>query len=188
MVDGLLSISRADAGQVTLHRTTFRVLDLAQEVVALLGLVAEEKGQQIKIEGDAHLLVNADRMVLHRGLANIVENAIKHSPAATGISIGIVRPETRSGDYADISVEDRGEPIPEEFRQKVFERFFRVDASRSRAAGGSGLGLAIAKWAIEVNGGSIHLEAGQEGGNRFVIRIPVISQEAEVSKNETPVQ
>jgi heavy metal sensor kinase len=182
MVDGLLSISRADAGQITLHRTNFRILDLAQEVVALLGLVADEKGQQIQIKGDATLVVNADRMVLHRGLANIVENAIKHSPGATRISICIARSETGKGDYADISVEDRGEPIPEDLRLKVFERFFRIDASRSRGAGGSGLGLAIAKWAIEVNGGSVYLEAGHEGGNRFVIRIPVLSGDGTVVK------
>ena len=75
-------------------------------------------------------------------------------------------------DYVEISVEDSGETIPEDLRQKVFERFFRIDASRSREAGGSGLGLAIAKWAIEANGGSVSLQAGHDGGNRFVIRLP----------------
>jgi heavy metal sensor kinase len=168
MVDGLLSISRADAGQIAMHRATFPALDLAREVVGLLGLLAEEKGQRIQVAGDGALLVHADRMVLQRGLANIFENAIKHSPAATLISVSV-----RSvGEWVDISVEDRGELIAEEFRQKVFERFFRVDASRSRDAGGSGLGLAIAKWAVEANDGSIRLEAGQDGGNLFVIRVP----------------
>jgi heavy metal sensor kinase len=180
MVDGLLSISRADARQVTLHKTTFSALDLAREVVALLGLLAEEKGQHIQIEGEANLFVNADRMVLQRGLANIVENAIKYGPGASLISIHV----RGSGGYVDISVEDRGETISEDLRQKVFERFFRIDASRSREAGGSGLGLAIAKWAIEVNGGSVSLRAGQDGGNCFVIRIPVVSQEAKASEEK----
>jgi heavy metal sensor kinase len=170
MVDGLLSISRADAGQIAMHRTTFPALDLAREVVALLGLLAEEKGQRIQLAGDGALLVNADRMVLQRGLANIFENAIKHSPAATLISIEVRGVEG----WVDISVEDRGEMIPEEFRQKVFARFFRMDASRSREAGGSGLGLAIAKWAVEANDGSIRLEAGRDGGNLFVIRVPLV--------------
>jgi heavy metal sensor kinase len=177
MVDGLLSISRADAGQVTLHRTTFSALDLAREVVALLGLLAEEKGQHIQVEGEANLLVNADRMVLQRGLANIVENAIKHGPGASQISIHV----GSSGDYVDISVAGRGETIPEDLRQKVFERFFRIDASRSREAGGSGLGLAIAKWAIEANGGTVSLRAGDDGGNCFVIRIPATAQEAKAT-------
>lgn len=168
MVDGLLSISRADAGQVTLHRTIFSPLDLAREVVGLLGLLAEEKGQHIQIEGDASLLVSADRMVLQRGLANIVENAIKYSPPSTSISILVVP----TGDSVDIAVEDSSETIPEDLRQKVFERFFRIDASRSREAGGSGLGLAIAKWAVEANDGSISLQAGHDRGNRFVIRLP----------------
>jgi heavy metal sensor kinase len=176
MVDGLLSICRADAGQVVLHKTTFSALRLAREVVALLGLLAEEKGQQIHIEGD-DLCVNADRAVVQRGLANIVENAIKYGPSASEISILV----TRSGNYVDISVEDRGETIEENLREKIFERFFRVDASRSREAGGSGLGLAIAKWAIEVNGGSVGLQPGQGGGNLFVVRIPAASAELKLS-------
>ncbi len=174
MVEGLLSISRADAGQVVLHRTTFSALGLAKEVVALLGLLAEEKGQQIQVEGDADLSVNADRGVLHRGLANIVANAIKYGPSASQISILVAR----TGAYVDISVEDRGETIQEDLREKIFERFFRIDASRSRQAGGSGLGLAIAKWAIEVNGGSVNLQPGQHGGNLFLVRIPSASSDA----------
>jgi heavy metal sensor kinase len=180
MVDGLLSISRADAGQITLHRTTFPALDLAKEVVGLLGLLAEEKAQHIQLGGDANLLVHADRMVLQRGLANIVENAIKYSLAATRISIGVKDSEIAGEHYAEISVQDSGEPIPEDSRQKVFERFFRLDASRSREAGGSGLGLAIAKWAVEVNGGSVSLLVGLDGGNCFVIRLPAVLRDVNV--------
>lgn len=173
MVDGLLSISRADAGQVVLHRTTFSLLALTRELVALLGLLAEEKGQQIQIEGDRELCVHADRVVLHRGLANIVENAIKYGPTSSEISILI----EKTGSYVDISVEDHGEAIQEDLREKIFERFFRIDASRSREVGGSGLGLAIAKWAIEVNGGSVSLQPGRHGGNRFLVRLPAASSE-----------
>jgi heavy metal sensor kinase len=174
MVDGLLSISRADAGQIVLNRTTFSALSLTREVVALLGLLAEEKGQHIQIEGDTALSVNADRLVLHRGLANILENAIKYGPGASRISILVAG----AGNYVDISVEDRGETIPEHLREKIFERFFRIDASRSRQAGGSGLGLAIAKWAIEANGGSVTLQPGQDGGNLFLVRIPAASNQS----------
>jgi heavy metal sensor kinase len=177
MVDGLLSISRADAGQVVLHRTTFSALGLAREVVALLGLLAEEKGQQIQIEGDADLSVNADRSLLHHGLANILENAIKYGPGASRISILVAS----TGNYVDISVEDRGETIPQDLREKIFERFFRIDASRSRQAGGSGLGLAIAKWAIEVNGGSVSLQPGQNGGNLFLVRMPAASSDVKAA-------
>jgi signal transduction histidine kinase len=153
------------------NRTNFIVVELAREVVALLGLLAEEKGQQIQIEGDGELRVNADRLVLQRGLANIIENAIKHGPSASRISILV----GRNGSYVDISVEDRGDTIPEDLREKIFERFFRIDASRSREAGGSGLGLAIAKWAIEVNGGSVIALPGQRGGNLFLVRVPAAS-------------
>ena len=82
--------------------------------------------------------------------------------------------EIQDIETVDIAVEDSGETIPEDLRQKVFERFFRIDASRSREAGGSGLGLAIAKWAVEANGGSITLQAGHDRGNHFVIRLPAV--------------
>ena len=111
--------------------------------------------------------MHADRLVLQRGLANIVENAIKYGPSASEISIRV----SRNGNYAEISVEDSGETIPEDLREKVFERFFRIDASRSRQAGGSGLGLAIAKWATETNGGTLILRPGHLGGNLFLIRL-----------------
>ncbi len=170
MVEGLLSISRADAGQVALNRTTFNLFELVREVVALLGLLAEERGQQIHLGGDVLLHVNADRFVLHRALVNVIENAIKHGPGSSPISIQVVRNE----DHVEIAVEDRGEVIPAHLREKLFERFFRVDASRSRGAGGSGLGLAIAKWAIEANGGSIRLQPGKLGGNCFLIQLPAV--------------
>jgi signal transduction histidine kinase len=147
-------------------------VELAREVVTLLGLLAEEKAQQIQIEGDAELTVNADRLVLQRGVGNIIENAIKHGPGGSRILILIAG----TGNYVDLSVEDRGETIPEALREKIFERFFRIDASRSRDVGGSGLGLAIAKWAIEVNGGSVSLRPGQKGGNLFLVRIPAASE------------
>jgi signal transduction histidine kinase len=117
--------------------------------------------------------VNGDRLVLHRGLGNIIENAIKYGPSGSQISILVAR----TGSCVDISVEDRGETIQEDLREKIFERFFRIDTSRSRAAGGNGLGLAIARWAIEVNGGSVSLLPGQHGGNLFLVRIPAVSSE-----------
>lgn len=169
-VDGLLSISRADAGQVILHKTTFSALELAREVVALLGLLADEKRQQIAIEGDPGVCVTADRGVLQRGLANIIENAIRYGPDSSRISVLVVK----SRSYVDISVEDIGQTIREDLREKIFERFFRIDASRSREAGGNGLGLAIAKWAIEVNGGTVRVQPGQVGGNCFVIQLPAV--------------
>jgi heavy metal sensor kinase len=169
MVDELLSISRADAGRIQLNKTTFRALDLAKDVVALLGLLAEEKSQAICIEGEREIYVHADRLLLQRSLANIIENAIKYAPQNTPISLSI----RSAGEYEiEIVVEDKGETIPEEFRQKIFERFFRLDASRSREAGGSGLGLAIARWAVEANGGSLTVRPGRDGGNGFVVRLP----------------
>jgi signal transduction histidine kinase len=76
------------------------------------------------------------------------------------------------GRDAVIEVTDQGPGIPAEHRDRIFDRFFRVDTARSRDAGGTGLGLAIAKWAIEINGGSIQVESGAKGGSIFRISLP----------------
>jgi heavy metal sensor kinase len=172
MVDGLLTISRADAGQVTLERSVFSVVGLAEEVVSLLTLLAEEKNQKIEVYGDRSVLVNADRTVLQRALGNIVENAIKYSPTSAAISIAISDEAHESNGFVSLEIEDQGPVIPSALQDRVFDRFFRIDESRSREAGGTGLGLAIAKWGVQANGGNVSVEPGRRGGNVFKILVP----------------
>jgi signal transduction histidine kinase len=98
----------------------------------------------------------------------VLDNAIKYSPAGASIAVA-VRAE---GDNAVVEVADQGPGIAAEHRERIFDRFFRVDTARSRDAGGTGLGLAIAKWAVEINGGSIRVDAGAAGGSVFRISFP----------------
>jgi signal transduction histidine kinase len=112
--------------------------------------------------------VSADRLVLREAITNVVDNAIKYSPVGASIAVSI----RDDGDCAVVEVADQGAGIAAEHRERIFDRFFRVDSARSRDAGGTGLGLAIAKWAVEINGGSIRVDAGATGGSVFRIFLP----------------
>jgi heavy metal sensor kinase len=168
LVDTLLRLSHGDAGSVRLSRETLDLGPLAGEVAASLSVLAEERRQQIAIQDEGNLPVCADRLVLREAITNVLDNAIKYSPAGASIAVSI---RAEGGD-AVIDVADQGPGIAAADRERIFDRFFRVDSARSRDAGGSGLGLAIAKWAVEINGGTIHVEAGASGGSVFRISLP----------------
>jgi signal transduction histidine kinase len=170
-VDALLSMSRADAGRVEIDISTFPAIGLVNEVVGLFEPLAEEKGQAIEIRGDSKVSIYADRLLVHRALANVLENAIKYAPAGTGILVVV----QQLAPFIEIAVHDQGSTIDESLRSKVFDRFFRIDSSRSRDAGGNGLGLSIAKWAVEANGGTIVLTSGSLSENVFTIRLPIFA-------------
>ena len=109
--------------------------------------------------------------MLREAITNIVDNAIKYSPRGSSIEVR-VRAE---GDHAVLDIADEGAGIAAEHRERIFDRFFRLDQGRSRDSGGTGLGLAIAKWAVEVNGGRITVEGGSNGGAVFRITLPLIT-------------
>jgi len=169
LVDNLLTISRADAGRIPLHPTVFSAMDLAREAAGLFEVLMEEKAQRITVEGDESLSVNGDRVLLRQALVNIIHNAVKYSPVGGAISVG--------GHYEPagsirLEVMDSGPGIAPEHAEKVFDRFYRVDESRSREAGGAGLGLSMAQWAARVHGGDIQLLNTRETGCTFQIRLP----------------
>ena len=168
LVDTLLRLSHGDAGTVHLSREPLDLGQLTREVAASLGLLAEERRQQISIQAADGVSVRADRLVLREAITNVIDNAIKYSPMAAAIALSV----RTDGRDAVVEVADQGPGIPAEHRERIFDRFFRVDTARSRDAGGTGLGLAIAKWAVEINGGSIRVDAGATGGSVFRISLP----------------
>ena len=168
LVDTLLRLSHGDAGTVHLTREPLDLGQLTREVAGSLAVLAEERRQRITVEAAAGVSVNADRLVLREAVINVIDNAIKYSPEGASITVTI----RARGDEAMVEVADHGPGVSADDRQRIFDRFFRVDTARSREAGGSGLGLAIAKWAVEVNGGSIAVEAGAAGGSVFRISLP----------------
>jgi heavy metal sensor kinase len=172
LVDSLLTISRADAGRIQLHPTVFSAMDLAREAAGLLEVMVEEKGQRIKVEGDERVDMKGDRVFLRQALVNILHNAVKYSPVGATISVAV---QYEPGGSIRLSVIDNGPGIAPEHAAKIFDRFYRVDESRSREAGGAGLGLAIAQWAVRVHGGDVRLLTAQGEGCAFQIYLPPVA-------------
>jgi heavy metal sensor kinase len=183
LVDTLLRLSHGDAGTVRLARSAVDIGQLVRDAVASLGILAEERNQRLSIDADGGIAVTADRLVLREAITNVVDNAIKYSPRASAIRIRVYADHTN----AHLTVADEGPGIAVEDRERIFDRFFRLDQARSRDHGGAGLGLAIAKWAVEVNGGRITVENGSSGGSVFRIVLP-ISTSQPISDHEHVTQ
>lgn len=169
LVDTLLRLSHGDAGTVRLAREPVDVARLTTDVVSSLAVLAEERGQRLAVDVADEVVVSADRLVLREAVTNLVDNAIKYSPSDSTIEIRI----RSDGAQAILTIADEGPGIAVEHRERIFDRFFRLDEARSRDRGGTGLGLAIAKWAVEINGGQIVVESRSGTGSIFRIVLPL---------------
>ncbi len=160
LVENLLTISRADAGQVELNLSVFSPLELVREVITIVDVLAEERKQVLSAGGDPGLVVQGDRLLLRQALINVIHNAVKYSPLGGRISVEVASP---TAGVVTIRISDTGPGIEPEQRQKIFDRFYRVDEARARDTGGVGLGLSIASWAVHAQGGEIRVEDGTDG-------------------------
>lgn len=168
MIENLLTLSRADAGQSQLGFAMVAPLEVVREIVSVFDVLLEEKSLELVVSGDENVLVNGDRLLLRQAITNILHNAIKYTPTAGRISVDV----GHTPEAAIIRVTDSGPGIPAEHRKRIFDRFYRVDSARARATGGAGLGLSIAKWALEVQGGAIEVENTAEGAV-FRVQLPL---------------
>ena len=164
LVDRLLSLSRAETHQSTLTPDSVSLVELAEDVVGHLGVLAEEKGQSLSVDATGRPTAVVDRVVLRQALINLVDNAIKFTPSGGQVSVRV----TSDDGTAVVDVTDTGPGIPSEARERIFDRFFRGD---ELAASGTGLGLSIAKGAVEANGGQLTLERSDAQGTTFRIRL-----------------
>jgi len=169
LVKDLLRLARLDARQELLETARCDIKQIFNAVTADLAQTIEDKGQRITtdIVPEARL-VDGDPAKLHDIIRNLVENAVNYSPEGAEVRLGAAQ---QNGTYT-ITVADSGPGIPTEDLTRVFERFYRVDKSRSRP-GGTGLGLAIVKHLVELHGGEAVVENRPEGGAMFTITLPV---------------
>ena len=174
LVESLLTLSRADAGQMQLTRERLDLVELVREVTHHLGVLAEEKRQSLVVEADAPVYVTVDRLVLRQAVINVVDNAIKYSPEGGRVQV-VVREQCPG---PTVEVIDTGPGIAVEHQAHIFDRFYRVDKARSREMGGTGLGLAIAHWAVDVHGGRLEVKSKEGAGSTFRIHLPQIHTQA----------
>ncbi|MFE9040022.1 sensor histidine kinase [Streptomyces sp. NPDC012421] len=132
----------------------------------------EQGGGGRREGGAADLYVWGSRGQLAAALGNLVENAVNYSPARTRVGIAARRVAAPGGDLIEIAVTDQGLGIPEKDRERIFERFYRVDPARSRATGGTGLGLAIVKHVAASHGGEVTVWSTEGQGSTFTLRLP----------------
>jgi signal transduction histidine kinase len=166
MLDSLMDISEAEAGVMALHLETVPVARLFAEAQDLFGDVAEEKGVSLRAEDPGDLALRADRARALQALANLVDNAVKFTPAGGEVVLSA----RRDGPAVALSVVDSGIGIPSEDLPHVWERLFRGDKSRSER--GLGLGLSLVKAIALAHGGTAEVESAPGKGSRFTLRLP----------------
>jgi signal transduction histidine kinase len=172
-VKDLLRLARLDARQEMLEIAPCDVRQMFTAVVADLGPSIESKRQRVEISvAPEAATVSADPAKLHDVVRNLVENAVNYSPEQAEVRLSACRQDG----WFHLVVEDSGPGIPEEDLTRVFERFYRVDKSRSRP-GGTGLGLAIVKHLVELHEGEARAANRPGGGAQFTVRLPVTRPE-----------
>ena len=157
-----------DTGQAKLSVEVVDLRDLAENVAAHLGVLAEEKAQSLTIEHLGIPRCFGDRLVLRQALINLADNTIKYTPVDGQIHIHV----SASLTSALLDVRGTGPGIAAERRAQIFDRFYGAGRSRSGERGGAGRSLSIAKWAVEVNRGQISLEDANGGGSTLRITLP----------------
>jgi heavy metal sensor kinase len=168
LVENLLTIARADAGQIPLRRSVFGAMELAREACELLGVLIEDKRHQVQFEGDEQASLEGDRLLLRQALLNIVHNAVKYTPTGGLISVRVV---AELDGRVQLEIADTGPGIPPEHAARIFDRFYRVEQARTGNGTGAGLGLSIAQWAVQMHDGEIQL-ISSDAGSRFQIWLP----------------
>jgi len=164
----IIELSRLQAGDVLQRAGMVDVDTVVAQAVDRNRVAAEQHGIALVTGGDAGAEVYGDEALLVTAVHNLVANAIQHSPDDSRIGIGV----SHGGGVVEIAVTDQGIGIPESERDRVFERFFRVDAARSRNTGGSGLGLSIVKHVVQNHGGDVRVWSHPGYGSTFTIRLP----------------
>jgi signal transduction histidine kinase len=175
-IDALLLLARAEATQGGREPDTWHLKSIVNEVLALLGVLCEEKDLSIREESVALAedRIRADRGLLRTALMNVFHNAIKFSPRGGSIRVSYASSETDPR-IIRLLVQDEGPGIPVGEHERVFERFFTSSARETAASSGTGLGLSVAKLIIERLGGSIRFDVEATGGARCLIELSVVS-------------
>ncbi|MBJ7946034.1 MULTISPECIES: sensor histidine kinase [Bacillus cereus group] len=157
----MLELAKLESGTYKLEMTTFSIGELIQQVHTKLLFSMEEKQLQVDVDADTSIFVKANRSRIEQVVVNLLSNAIRYTPDGERIQVSIIETE----DTVKVEIENTGNPIPEESLEKIWDRFYRLDASRSRHTGGTGLGLSIVKNILDLH----HAKYGVYNTNNSVV-------------------
>jgi signal transduction histidine kinase len=166
LVDQLLALSQFESGAIRIDRQSVPVGDVIEEAAAEIRPVRADV--RLVTDVDNGLVASGDPERIHEVLTNLLSNAVRHSPPGGQVKIRGVP----VGDGVRIEVSDEGPGVSAEDAERIFDRFYRVDAARGSGAGGTGLGLAIARSIVELHGGSIRAEPQRTAGACIVFELP----------------
>jgi heavy metal sensor kinase len=168
LAENLLTLAHADAGEVLARREPVDLNIVCAEVGRKLSPMADEFGVNLAWEVSAPAVVSGDAVALERVVANLVENGLRYTPRGENVTVRTAV----ENDWTCICVSDTGVGIAPEHLPRIFERFYRVDKSRSRAFGGAGLGLSIVETFVKAHGGTVEARSEVGQGSVFTVRLP----------------
>ncbi|HHY2673527.1 sensor histidine kinase [Bacillus toyonensis] len=157
----MLELAKLESGTYKLEMTTFSIGELIQQIHTKLLFSMEEKQLQVDVDADTSIFVKANRSRIEQVVVNLLSNAIRYTPDGERIKVSVIETE----DTVKVEIENTGNPIPEESLEKIWDRFYRLDASRSRHTGGTGLGLSIVKNILDLH----HAKYGVYNTNNSVV-------------------
>jgi signal transduction histidine kinase len=169
LIDHILTLARAEAGEIPLAREPVDLSALAQSIADQLEPVAHARGIGLTCDVAAVAMVRGDERWLERMVLNLLDNAIKFTPEGGAVSVRVEREEAR----VVMVFTDNGRGIDAESLPHVFERFFRADPSRSSLVAGAGVGLSLVKWIVERHGGEVGVTSADGAGAQFTVSLPI---------------
>jgi two-component system phosphate regulon sensor histidine kinase PhoR len=183
LISDLLALSRIDAGKYPLETDRVDLAAVIRRAILATDQAAKKKGQRLSAElPDGELMVNVNEEALSQVVHNLLDNAVKYTQEGGRITVSA----GPRGDGVRLQVRDDGPGIEPRHRERIFERFYRVDKGRSRAEGGTGLGLAIVKNLVEAMGGQLGVDGAIPRGSVFWVALP--TAEASLPRQETPTR
>jgi len=168
LVASLLTLARADAGQIPITLEPVSLPDVVGAAVEQVRPLAGQRGVELQMSSSRPVTLRADDDLILQLLLNLLDNAVKYTAAGGEVTVGW----NADGRDVELWVRDTGSGIASEHLPHLFDRFYRVDKARSRAEGGTGLGLSICRWIAEAHGGSISVESTLGQGATFTVWLP----------------
>ncbi|HWY75213.1 MAG TPA: HAMP domain-containing sensor histidine kinase [Verrucomicrobiae bacterium] len=179
LIENVLDFSRIEQGRKQYEFEPTDAVILAQQTVKLMDTYAAERQIKLALQiTGAPFPFEMDGKAIQQALINLLDNAIKHSPKGSVVTVGLEFDEPSAGSDLCLWVEDRGEGIPPEEHEKIFERFYRLGSELRRETQGVGIGLSIVKHIVQAHGGEIQVRSAPGQGSRFTIELPAKKEQS----------